>query len=82
MLALSPSTTYTLNFTQPASRDSTPEVTSLAVSLNGTNTTLFELPANGTSFQALVHGYLFEGDSLSCILACAPSLCTGVCGWC
>ena len=61
ILPLSPATTYTLNYTRPAAEDSKPEVTALAVSLNGTNTTLFELPANGTSFQARQGDYLFDG---------------------
>ena len=70
-LPLSPATTYTLNFTRPATLDSTPEVTALAVSLNGTNTTLFELPANGTSFTAHLGRLLFDGEASAGPLASA-----------
>ena len=60
-LALS-NASYTLNFTKTAAANINPEVTALAVSLNGTNTTLFELPANGTSFTAHLGNYLFDGQ--------------------
>ena len=63
VLPIAPVTNFTVNFTNTAAITTMPNLTTVAVSLNGTNTTLFDLPADGESFQARIGGFVFEGEA-------------------
>ena len=63
VLPIAPVTNFTVNFTNTAAFTTMPNLTTVAVSLNGTNTTLFDLPANGESFQARIGSFVFEGEA-------------------
>ena len=61
VLPISPATNFTVNFTSTAAIATMPNLTTVLVSLNGTNTTEFILPATGGTFQARIGNFTFEG---------------------